>query len=257
MKDINDMLKSEVKERPEVCEKHGPFTSKNILGLVWTKCSKCENERREQEAVEEARKKREADEAAWQARLGAVGIPDRFRDRTLDTYIATEPKQKRVLEFARAYADNFADVKRTGQSLMFIGLPGTGKNHLAAGIALQVMREHSVLFTTLLRAVRRVKDTWTSKTETETQAIESLVFPSLLILDEVGVQFGSDTEKLILFDVLNERYEKRKPTILLSNLTLDEVRAYLGERIFDRLREDGGKFFVFDWQSYRGRKLSH
>ena len=74
----------------------------------------------------------------------------------------------------------------------------------------------------------------------------------LLILDEVGVQFGSDTEKLILFDVLNERYEKRRPTLVLSNLSLPDVEQYLGERIFDRLREDGGEAVVFDWESHRG-----
>lgn len=77
------------------------------------------------------------------------------------------------------------------------------------------------------------------------------MFPDLLILDEVGVQFGSDTEKLMLFDILNERYERRHPTILMSNLPRDEVSAYLGERVFDRLREDGGEFISFTWESHR------
>ena len=67
------------------------------------------------------------------------------------------------------------------------------------------------------------------------------------------MQFGSDTEKLILFDVLNERYEKRRPTLLLSNLVVDDVQAYLGERIFDRLREDGGEAVAFDWESHRAK----
>ena len=69
-----------------------------------------------------------------------------------------------------------------------------------------------------------------------------------------SVQFGSDAEKLLLFDVLNERYERRKPTLMLSNLTAQEVAAYLGERVMDRLREDGGEVVVFDWASHRGVK---
>ncbi len=28
--------------------------------------------------------------------------------------------------------------------------------------------------------------------------------------------------------------------------------VYLGERVYDRLREDGGEVVIFDWQSYRG-----
>lgn len=114
-----------------------------------------------------------------------------------------------------------------------------------------------VLFTTVMRAVRSVKDTWDRGAEkSEAQAVAALVFPDLLILDEVGVQFGSETEKLILFDVLNERCEKRRPTLLLSNFGVDEVQAYLGERIFDRLREDGGEAVAFDWESYRGKVLA-
>jgi DNA replication protein DnaC len=115
----------------------------------------------------------------------------------------------------------------------------------------------SVLFTTVMRAIRRVKDTWNREnTESETQAIAALVFPNLLILDEVGVQFGSDTEKLILFDVLNERYERRRPTLLLSNLALDEVKVYLGERVFDRMREDGGEVITFTWESHRAKRAN-
>jgi DNA replication protein DnaC len=75
----------------------------------------------------------------------------------------------------------------------------------------------------------------------------------LLILDEIGVQFGSETERNLLFDVLNERYEDCKPTLLLSNLPKQDVAKYLGERVMDRLREDGGRVVVFDWESHRGR----
>ena len=56
----------------------------------------------------------------------------------------------------------------------------------------------------------------------------------------------------MMFDILNERYENRLPTLLLSNLTAGEVKNFLGERVFDRLREDGGECVVFDWSSHRG-----
>ena len=74
----------------------------------------------------------------------------------------------------------------------------------------------------------------------------------MMALDELSGKFGSDAEKILLFDVLNERYEKRKSTIIISNLTVPEVKEYLGERIFDRMREDGGKSIAFDWKSHRG-----
>ncbi|EIG27035.1 hypothetical protein HMPREF1054_2009, partial [Haemophilus paraphrohaemolyticus HK411] len=50
---------------------------------------------------------------------------------------------------------------------------------------------------------------------------------------------------------INERYEAMKPTILISNLSQQELGAYVGERIVDRMREGGGAMIAFDWESYR------
>ncbi len=218
----------------------------------------CSEEHAALQKKQDADQKLEAQNAAWQESLQTACIPERFMNRTLKSFQASTPEQAQALAFAEAYADGFDAVMRSGRCAMFGGLPGTGKTHLAAGIALRLMRRDGrpVLFTTVMRAIRSVKDTWGGNGgKTETQAISALVFPDLLILDEVGVQFGSDTEKLILFDVLNERYEKRRPTLLLSNFGVDEVQAYLGDRIFDRLREDGGEAVPFDWESQRGKVL--
>jgi len=105
-----------------------------------------------------------------------------------------------------------------------------------------------------MKAIRRVKDSWSTESgENESQAVRAFTLPDLLILDEVGIQAGTEFEKNILFDLLNARYERRKPTILISNLEIDEVREFLGERVFDRLREDGGEVIPFTWESHRGR----
>lgn len=240
--------------RAATCETHGAFDARCYLGDAWTGCPTCAAEEKAREQDEADAKVRADAVTRWQRKIGDAGIPERFRDRRLATYAAKLSGQQRALDFANAYAAQFAEIRKTGRSALFIGLPGTGKTHLAVGIGLEVMEHHgaAVLFTTVMRAVRRVKDTWgRDSRESESEAIAALVFPDLLILDEVGVQFGSDTEKLLLFDILNERYERRRPTILMSNLALDEVEAYLGERVFDRLREDGGEFIPFDWPSHR------
>ncbi len=66
------------------------------------------------------------------------------------------------------------------------------------------------------------------------------------------MQFGSEAEKLILFEIINTRYEKMKPTILISNLPLEELSAFIGERVIDRM-SDGGCTLAFTWDSYRSR----
>lgn len=258
-----DVLTSRIHRPPlsreNTCPTHGLYLSQCHLGDIWTKCNLCAEERQAKEQADaQARDKQQA-RAEWEKRLGTAAIPERFQSCRLSTYIAETPEQQAALQFAKEYAVGFSDVMRKGRGAIFVGNVGTGKTHLAIGIGLQVMHTHgaTVLFSTVARAVRRIKDTWSKRaSESEGEAIASMVYPDLLILDEVGVQFGSDFEKNLLFDVLNERYEKRKPTLFLSNLPLAEVAAFLGERVMDRLREDGGTVQPFQWESYRGREAA-
>jgi DNA replication protein DnaC len=42
-----------------------------------------------------------------------------------------------------------------------------------------------------------------------------------------------------------------RPTILISNLTVGELGAFIGERALDRMKEGGGAVLAFDWTSRR------
>ena len=206
---------------------------------------KQEEEKFRQEKLERERRR-------WMAKINGAAIPERFKDRTLESYVAKTSGQQKALAFATEYAENFDLVLRQGRSAIFVGKVGTGKTHLAIGIALSIMQQQrSALFVTVQRLIRRVKDSWHTKEETESQVVNVFASPDLLVLDEVGVQFGSEFEKQVLFDVLNTRYENRKPSILLSNIPKEQLSDYLGERVTDRLRENGGKVIGFDWESYR------
>lgn len=251
---LADMLQTEKITKTEKCEKHGDYESRNIVSKIWSKCPKCSAEMEAERKKMEKEKARAEKHRIWQMKLGEAGIPERFVTRTLENYKVTNSGQKSALDFATAYAEQFDIVSEIGRSAIFCGKPGTGKTHLAIGIALHVMAKGKcAMFTTVQRMIRKVKDTFRKDSqESESDVIDLLVYPDLLIIDEIGVQFGSDFEKNLMFDILNERYENRKPTLLLSNLTVPEVKAFLGERIYDRLKEDGGQCVSFDWKSHRG-----
>ena len=253
------MLDKLIKERPTEernCSEHGAYTSTNFIGEHWTVCPKCMMIQRDKEAKEQLaadeKLRQERIASKWKAKITGAAIPERFKDRTLESYVAKTSGQKKALAFATEYAKNFDLVLKEGRSAIFVGKVGTGKTHLAIGIALSIMQQQrSALFVTVQRLIRRVKDSWHTKEETESQVVDVFASPDLLVLDEVGVQFGSEFEKQVLFDVLNTRYENRKPSILLSNIPKEELSDYLGERVTDRLRENGGKVIGFDWESYR------
>lgn len=243
--------------RDVTCERHGTYTSRQIWGQQWTVCPVCADEaaaaEREAKAV---RDRALVQERYWQ-RLRLSGIPDRFEDRTLSAYRADSAGQRRALEFAQRYAADFGTEAAAGRGALLVGRPGTGKTHLAIGIGLQILDRYAVRYETVLRAVRRIKSTWGRHSEeTESEALRALTDPPLLILDEVGVQFGSQAERMLLEDVIDQRYAARLATLLISNCTVGEVRDILGERIVDRMREDGAETIAFDWASHRGSAKS-
>lgn len=256
-KDIEGVLPSRVKfvmpQEQRSCKCHGEYTAYEFRGH-WSTCPQCQDitikkadqERREAE-------EREYKERVWRNRLGRAAIPERFADRTLESYVATCDNSKAALAIAQDYADRFEEVSKKGSCLIFCGDVGTGKTHLAIGIANSILKKgYQPVFVSVIKAIRKIKETYARDSElTEDDAIRSFVDPDLLILDEVGVQFGSETEKLYLFEIINGRYEQMKPTLLISNLGTKELDGFIGSRVMDRLRESGGKAVIFNWKSYR------
>ena len=247
--------------RVHQCPEHGPYESRKMVICeteTWTLCPAC-FEAEWQKNVRDIWRKNVRDLAARRAvaltnaAMETAAIPIRFADRTLANYHAVRTEQQLALQAARLYADQFAEAVALGRSLLFCGTAGTGKTHLAVGIAKQVIAAgFSATFQTAMNAIRSVRETYRKNSElTERQVIQRFAIADLTIIDEVGSQLGTDAEKVTLFDLINARYENLKPMILISNLTIREVENYLGARVFDRLRENGGQAVAFTWQSYR------
>ena len=77
----------------------------------------------------------------------------------------------------------------------------------------------------------------------------------LLVVDEIGAGLGTDHERAMLNAVICGRYDKMRPTILISNLDMAGIRIASGERILDRIKEDEGSAIVpMNWPSWRGKK---
>ena len=73
--------------------------------------------------------------------LGRSGIKKRFQQRTFDNFRCDTPGRKKNYAIAKEYADNFAYHRARGDGLYIEGTNGTGKTHLAAAIALQLIGE--------------------------------------------------------------------------------------------------------------------
>lgn len=259
----SDSLPPDWQEVDAVCPKHGACKARIMPGLFgrppskpMLRCPACSSEREAQAEAAKAREESERRASQLRGLFGSALIPLRFQDRRLANYAAETIGQKRALQVCQRFVENWEEGRRNGTSLIFTGGPGTGKTHLACGIASELIERYyaAPLFITTLEAMRSIKATYNRDSAmTEQDAVDNLLRPDLLILDEVGVQVGSEHEKLLLFDVLNSRYQECRPTILLSNLSMADLEGYLGQRIMDRYRECGA-VIAFDWESHRGQR---
>jgi DNA replication protein DnaC len=251
---VSSLVSKNQKSETRNCEQHGSYSATCITVAGqdhWSACPACDKEAQAQESKALAA---ELSQQLVSGMLGRAAVPERFSEKTLQNYNVDNEGQRKALESCRRYVENWSQNRAAGTSLIMCGHPGTGKTHLAIGIARELMAAgHSALFARVIELARSVKETYQDKSKTERQVLAEFTRPDLLILDEVGVQHGSDTERMILFEVINARYEQCKPTILITNLSLVGLREYLDARAEDRLREGGGRVIVFDWESQRGK----
>lgn len=237
-----------------VCGNHGDYEAvETKLGNRWlgVGCPAC---------LEESKKANEI-EAIERRRLEAIeclikncGVSGRYINCTLDTYIPANEKAVKIHEALKRYVGDFKRHRTAGTSIFMVGSVGTGKTHLGASMVLEIINKYVMKahFTTITKMLRRVRATYQrDASENEDMVIDYYASRDILVIDEIGVQSGSDHEHNTIFEIINERYADMKPTIILSNLGLNEIRAILGERIVDRFK-DGGAVFSFDWESHRG-----
>lgn len=240
--------------RPDNCAAHGTYTANGYAfngKIRWMACPECARQQQAEQAVRQAEQDTQAKQHHIEQQLHRAGIPLRYRSKDFAAYLADTDGKIKARAVAMEFADNFAEHTRRGTVMVFSGMPGTGKSHLAIAIARQVMQSGTALYSSAIDVVRMVRDTWRrDSAQTERQVLHMLATIDLLILDEVGVQYGTEAEQVTLFDVIDKRYRDLMPTILLTNLNKTGMKTFLGDRSFDRLRE-GGIWVTFDWLSQR------
>ncbi len=225
---------AKLEEQERNCEKHGLFTSEHyrLFGSNrWTTCDKCAEEAAEQQDADKERAKLER-------RLKCAGISARFAEKDLHDYQVKNDRQKTAVALARLYAKNFPQNRKAGRCLLFLGKPGTGKTHLGIGIVKQVIEQgYTAKYITVGNLIQAIRSTWRDGAQlTEGEVIDDFASVDLLVMDEVGAQYGKESEALETFKVVNRRYDDLKPSLLIGNTTLEEFKKVICERAYDRLR---------------------
>lgn len=138
------------------------------------------------------------------------------------------------LDLVRFYIDNWSEMKKTNTGCLLWGDSGNGKTHTAACIANALMeKEVSVL-------MRNMSYFMNAGFDDREEFLRHVQRYDLLIIDDLGMERGTEYGLEVVFSVINARYESGKPTIITTNLSLNTLQNpedLVHKRIYDRVLE--------------------
>ena len=192
--------------------------------------------RAEKQRQQELRDQQEKEMQAIEALKKQSLMDERLRSATFDRFKKTEHNAWN-LKLCLRYAEHFDEMLEKNQGLLFYGGVGTGKTFAAACIANRLLELRvPVVMTSFVKLLDTMKGF-----QTDDQAmIAKLNRAKLLIIDDLGAERSTDTALEKVYNIVDSRYRSRKPLIVTTNLTLDEIRHpqdTAHARIFDRLLE--------------------
>ena len=155
---------------------------------------------------------------------------------TDDIYKAmTFDKADGEIKFAKRYVENFEKYYAENIGLMIIGSKGTGKTFAAACIANALCENmQSVYMANVLSLTQQI-----SSFDNE-YILNKIKNCKLLIIDDIGAERQTDYICEQIYNIVETRYRAKKPLIITSNLTLEQLKTCEDIRLvrtYDRLKE--------------------
>lgn len=175
-----------------------------------------------------------------------------LRGKTFDNFVihrhmrpaknSPEAAFKAALTFAerpdRSEAERLEKPRR--EWLVLGGHHGTGKTHLAVAVANHRLDQgRAAIFIVVPDLLDRLRATFSPTSDVSyDELFESARETDLLILDDLGAHSSTPWAQEKLYQIINERYNRRLPTVITSNLRLDDMEMRLRSRIGDATLAD-------------------
>ena len=158
-----------------------------------------------------------------------------FEDHALYSWTFEKDNGKNpVMKVARDYVSKWSDFASKNAGLVIWGDVGTGKTFFAACIANALVEQNVSVkmtnFSTILNDLFAESD--------KNKYLDRLNKHSLLIIDDLGIERGTEYALEQVYNVIDTRYKSGKPLIVTTNLTLDELKFPTDiphKRIYDRV----------------------
>ena len=192
-------------------------------------CACCKAKREQQEVSIRQQKHRDL-----VRRLKAEGFSD---TAMLNWTFENDNGRTPQMHYARRYVEQWQTMCTENLGLLLWGSVGTGKSFLAGCIANALMeQEVPVRMTNFARIMNELNSSFSGRNE----VVDRLCCFPLLIIDDFGMERSTEYALEQVYNIVDSRYRSRKPLIVTTNLTLDEIRHpqdTAHARIYDRILE--------------------
>ncbi|HZD77004.1 MAG TPA: ATP-binding protein [Acidobacteriaceae bacterium] len=180
-------------------------------------------------------------------RLERANIPRRHEHATLSNYESIIAGAGESMLHAHFKANKFVEDYphgTDGRGLMFVGLAGRGKTHLAVGVLRALIEEKGCqgLFCDYGDLLKQIQNSYNSRAETTEYALLRPVLEAeVLVLDDLGSTKPTAWVWDTVAHLLNGRYNHKRTTIITTNFSNRPPAAggkedTLGDRIGERMR---------------------
>ncbi len=186
-------------------------------------------------------------------RLEEFGLPDKCQAKTLDGFVIESPAHQSALDLAVQFANG--DIR----NLLMVGIEGTGKTHLAAGILnhLNNSGQYDCLYTTAERMLKAIRACYGATGDAEQRTFDFFIHPTVLIIDEFDKIKSGPDEVRIVSELIRDRDSYGRRLALIANGNLDRIRKRMDKSAADRMYENGKvNKAMFTWPSWRRRKAT-
>lgn len=199
-------------------------------GLFPVMCH-CEQERYEREKEQRRREKFEISLAANRKIIGSDE-----RSLSGQNFNTDDSPTSPISVTARRYVEHWDEMRQDDIGIIFFGSKGTGKSFYAASIV-NALTEKGVMtgFTSMPSLMNLMQGTWD-----KSEILDAICRFQFLVLDDLGAERATSYSAETAYNIINARYEARKPTVVTTNIALADMQRETDpwySRIYDRLSE--------------------
>jgi DNA replication protein DnaC len=231
---MNPFTLIDVSSEKRICPIHGEYEAKKVKLSSLSKtflilgCPLCEEERdKKLEQIDQKKVYR------------SYGIPEKYLDTTLDNF---DTEQSANLERAKHICNRYAVSETRGRNLLLIGPSGSGKTHLATAV-LKMLPGENKTYTNITLIMNEIKSTYSKSRGYLEERRESIMnrysWVEYLVIDNIEEFKSTQDNKNILFELINNRYQNNRCTIVGACLDQKSLREAVGENLLRRIKEKG------------------